>query len=62
MRLRCLDVVEQIKHGQAKRVCNDLNRVERRVSLTGLDAAQKGLVKAAFLAEFHLAHPDSITG
>ena len=51
------DSVEQLKHGHAQRVGNDLYRIERRICVAVLDAAQVGLIKAALLAKFDLAHP-----
>jgi hypothetical protein len=40
-----------------QRVRNDFHRIERRIGLTSLQAAQISLIEAASLAKFNLAEP-----
>jgi hypothetical protein len=45
----------QLVDRQAQRIRNDLHRVQRRIGLTSLQAAQVRLIEAAPLAKFNLA-------
>jgi len=48
------DLLEEFEHGQAERICYDLNGIQRWIRLPILNSAQIGLVKAALFPELYL--------
>ena len=53
--LHHLNLLEQFKHCQAKRIRNDLHGIQGRVCIPVLDPAQVCLVEAAFFPKLNLA-------
>ena len=55
------NVVKQVEHVHSEGVRNDLNGIQRRISLTGFDPAQVGLIEATHFTKLNLAHSGPIT-
>ena len=56
-----LDPFEQLEDRQTESIGDDLDRIQRRVSLSVLDTAEIRLIKPAPFAKLDLAHPSGET-